>query len=74
MAKKTPVNAPKKPRVIKTRDINDVAKISQVLYSKKIPFKISVKTYAVGEAVKFIFNVDPITDEKREEVMTAIRN
>lgn len=71
--KKAPMNAEKKARVFETRDIHEVAALSQILYKERIAFKISVKTYGVGEPVKFRFNVDPITDEKREEILKAFR-
>lgn len=71
--KKEAINAPKKARRFETRDIEEVAKISQALYKAKIAFKISVKTYAPGEAVKFRFTADPMTDEKREEILKAVR-
>jgi len=74
MAKKAPLNAAKKPRVFETRDIDEVAKISQILYASKIAFKITIKTYTPGEPVKFRFNADPMTDEKREEIISMLRN
>ena len=60
--KKAAMNEPKKGRVFETRDVMEVEAFAQVLYKEKIPFKISVKTYGVGEPVKFRFKVDPITD------------
>ena len=74
MAKKAALNAPKKPRVFETRDIEEVSKISRILYAEKIAFMIRITTYAPGEAVKFRFYADPMTDEKREELIAKIRN
>lgn len=71
--KKAPMNAEKKARVFKTRDIDEVEAFSKALYKEKIPFKIAVKAYAVGEPVEFRFNADPMTDEKREEIINAVR-
>ena len=71
--KKTVMNAEKKARVFETRDVEMMAKISQILYEKKVAYKISVKTYAPGEPVKFRFNADPMTDDKREEIVKLIK-
>lgn len=72
MAKKAPMNAPKKTRVFKTRDMDELAKLTDKLWRKRIHYKLSVKTYAPGEAVKFIITTDPMTDEVREEIANAI--
>lgn len=74
MAKKAPMNAPKKSRVFETRDIDEVAKISKILYDSKIAFKITIKTYTPGEPVKFRFLADPMTDESREEIIVKIKS
>lgn len=73
MTKKSVINAPKKARVFETRDIDEVVKISEALYKAKIAFKIKITTYTPGEPVKYRFLADPMTDEKREEIVKKIR-
>lgn len=71
MTKKSIINAPKKARVFKTRDIDELSDISVALYKEKILYKVTIKTYTPGEPVKFIITTVPMTDEKREEIVKA---
>lgn len=72
MAKKSVINAPKKTRIFKTRDMDELASITDALYRQRIHYKVSIKTYTPGEAVKFIITTDPITEEKREEIVSKV--
>lgn len=63
----------KKARSFETRDIEKLAAISEILYKAKIRYRITIKTYAPGEPVKYRFVCDPMTDKKREEIAKAIK-
>lgn len=71
MENKAPVV--KKARSFETRDINQLVSISEILYKAKLRFRITVRTYAPGEPVKYRFLCDPMTDKKREEIAKAIK-
>ena len=62
-----------KARTFETRDVEQLAKISDILYKAKIKFRIAIKTYTPGEPVKFRFLCDPMTDKKREALAKAIK-
>ena len=63
----------KKARSFETRDVEQLAKISEILYKAKIRFRIAIKTYTPGEPVKYRFLCDPMTDKKREDLAKAIK-
>ena len=65
--------AVKKARSFETRDVDNLAAISEILYKEKVRYRISIKTYPPGEPVKYRFLCDPMTDKKRESIAKLIK-